>query len=192
MSRSGWRPCSPGSRAWPRARPRCWHGGHDRAAYPNIGRLDLILAAEADSINRYKLAEQADVLMLLYLLGPDGLLRAPHRLGYRSAPDELTRTVDYCLARTADGSTPRRTVHAAVLALIDPSRAWRTFRDALAADLDDTLTFDPCAAGPVRRRPACSHPGRRGTRHPDLRTSLPSARTRPLTPRPRSRRRPAR
>ncbi len=109
-----------------------------RATYGNIGRLDLILEAEGDSTNRYKLAKQADVLMLVYLLGPDGLLETLDRLGYPTTPDALTRTVDYYLARTADGSTLSRVVHASVLARRDPTRAWRIFRDALAADLDDT------------------------------------------------------
>jgi beta-phosphoglucomutase family hydrolase len=109
-----------------------------RAKYANIGRLDLILEAEGDTTTRYKLAKQADVLMLVYLLGPDGLLEALDRLGYPTTSGALTRTVDYYLARTADGSTLSRVVHASVLARIDPLRAWRVFRDALGADLDDT------------------------------------------------------
>jgi len=111
---------------------------HYRATYDNIGRLDLILEAEGDSTNRYKLAKQADVLMLVYLLGPEGLLVVLDRLGYLTTPDALTRTVDYYLARTADGSTLSRVVHASVLAGTDPARAWQVFRDALGADLDDT------------------------------------------------------
>ena len=111
---------------------------HYRTTYSNIGRLDLILEAEGDSTNRYKLAKQADVLMLVYLLGPDGLLETLDGLGYPTTSEALTRTVDYYLARTADGSTLSRVVHASVLARMDPARAWRIFRDALAADLDDT------------------------------------------------------
>lgn len=109
-----------------------------RARYADIGRLDLILEAEGDSTNRYKLAKQADVLMLVYLLGPDGLLEVLDRLGYHTTDDVLPRTVDYYLARTAHGSTLSRVVHASVLARMDTRRAWWTFRDALAADLDDT------------------------------------------------------
>ena len=109
-----------------------------RQTYGNIGRLDLILEAEGDATNRYKLAKQADVLMLVYLLGPDELLETLDRLGYPATPDVLTRTVDYYLARTAHGSTLSRVVHASVLARMDPARAWATFRDALGADLDDT------------------------------------------------------
>ena len=109
-----------------------------RARYGNIGRLDLILEAEGDSTNRYRLGKQADVLMLIYLLGPDALIELLGRLGYGVTPDDLARTVDYYLARTAHGSTLSRVVHASVLARLDPSRAWSIFRDALTADLDDT------------------------------------------------------
>lgn len=111
---------------------------HYRATYGNIGRLDLILEAEGDTPNRYQLAKQADVLMLVYLLGPDELIRLLGRLGYGVDTDVVARTVDYYLARTADGSTLSRVVHASVLARIDRSRSWATFRDALVADLDDT------------------------------------------------------
>ncbi|MFY9637104.1 MAG: beta-phosphoglucomutase family hydrolase, partial [Cellulosimicrobium cellulans] len=109
-----------------------------RAAYGNIGRLDLILEAENDTTNRYKLAKQADVLMLIYLLGPAGVIKQLHRLGYPFAEPDLERTVEYYLARTANGSTLSRVVHASVLARIDESRAWQVFRESLVADLDDT------------------------------------------------------
>jgi len=111
---------------------------HYRSTYGNIGRLDLILEAEGDTTNRYKLAKQADVLMLLYLLGPDQLLVRLARLGYAVTHADLARTVDYYLARTAHGSTLSRVVHASVLARLDPDQAWDLFRSALAADLDDT------------------------------------------------------
>lgn len=109
-----------------------------RSTYGNIGRLDLILEAEGGSTNRYRLAKQADVLMLIYLLGPDELLAVLRRLGYRLDWEGLRRTIDYYLSRTAHGSTLCRVVHASVLARFDPAQAWTTFRDALVADLDDT------------------------------------------------------
>lgn len=59
-------------------------------------------------------------------------------LGYPVTRRTLTRTVDYYLARTAHGSTLSRVVHASVLARLDPAQGWATFREALAADLDDT------------------------------------------------------
>jgi len=109
-----------------------------RQAYGNIERLDLILEAEDDSTNRYKAAKQADVLMLVYLLGPGGLTGQLERLGYETSPEAIARTVEYHLARTAHGSTLSRVVHASVLARLDRSRAWEVFREALDADLDDT------------------------------------------------------
>jgi len=109
-----------------------------RAKYGNIGRLDLILKAENDTTNRYKLSKQADVLMLVHLLGLDGLREQLRQLGYRVSEGDLRRTVDYYLARTANGSTLSRVVHASVLAHVDETRAWAAFRQALVADLDDT------------------------------------------------------
>ena len=112
--------------------------GRYRATYGNIGRLDLILEAEGDSTTRYKLAKQADVLMLFYLLGADEVREMLRRLGYSVHPDLVGRTIDYYLARTAHGSTLSRVTHSSVLAGIDSARAWVTFREALVADLDDT------------------------------------------------------
>ena len=109
-----------------------------RSVYGNIGRLDLILAAEGDSTNRYKLAKQADVLMLVYLLGADALLEQLATLGYAVTESALARTVDYYLARTAHGSTLSRVVHTAVLASFDLDRAKSLFAEAMVADLDDT------------------------------------------------------
>ena len=111
---------------------------HYRNAYKNIERLDLILEAEGDSTNRYKLAKQADVLMLLYVLGEKELALFLAGLGYEVSPAQLDEAVDYYLARTAHGSTLSRVAHASVLAARDPDRAWSTFREALSADLDDT------------------------------------------------------
>ncbi|MCG2622171.1 beta-phosphoglucomutase family hydrolase [Arthrobacter sp. I2-34] len=109
-----------------------------RSMYGNIERLDLILEAEGDSPNRYRLAKQADVLMLLYILGDEQLIALLARLGYTVTQADLARIVDYYLARTVHGSTLSRVAHASVLAAADPERAWATFREALDADLDDT------------------------------------------------------
>src|SRR5690606_2754340 len=55
---------------------------HYRARYENIQRLDLILEAEHDSTNRYKLSKQADVLMLFYVFSADELAALLRGLGY--------------------------------------------------------------------------------------------------------------
>ncbi|MBG6225421.1 beta-phosphoglucomutase family hydrolase [Arthrobacter sp. CAN_A2] len=109
-----------------------------RRTYGNIERLDLLLGAEGDSTNRYRLSKQADVLMLFYVLGQDQLMRRLRHMGYTPTEDQMARTVEYYLARVAHGSTLSRVAHASVLAASHPERAWATFREALDADLDDT------------------------------------------------------
>lgn len=109
-----------------------------RARYGNIGRLDLILEAEGDTTNRYKLAKQADVLMLFYLMTPDELREQLATMGYECDADLLDRTVEYYIERTAHGSTLSRIVYAWVTARVDPGKSWELFREALAADIDDT------------------------------------------------------
>lgn len=111
---------------------------HYRDEYGDIERLDLILEAENDATNCYKLAKQADVLMLPYLLGHEGLVTMLQRLRYGFGQEQLNRTIEYYLARTAHGSTLSRVAHASVLAGLDADRAWDSFREALDADLDDT------------------------------------------------------
>ncbi|MEU3141343.1 glycosyl hydrolase family 65 protein [Nocardiopsis alba] len=100
-------------------------------------RLDRILQAEGDSVNRYKAAKQADVLMLFFLLSPEEVADVLRRLGLTVDPDLVPRTVEYYLARTAHGSTLSAVVHARVLARIDRKASWEFFREALKADAED-------------------------------------------------------
>jgi len=109
-----------------------------RARYANIGRLDLILAAEGDSPSNYRLSKQADVLMLLYLLSAEELRDLLRHMGYRLPPEALPAMVDFYTARTSHGSTLSRIVHAWVSARVDRRRAWSLFTEALQADLADT------------------------------------------------------
>ena len=81
-----------------------------RARYDDIGRLDLILAADGDSPNKYRLAKQPDVLMLFYLLSAEELRETLERLGYRLDKTAVRRTVDLYLSRTSHGSTLSRPV----------------------------------------------------------------------------------
>jgi len=108
------------------------------ARYGNIGRLDLILAAEGDTPNRYQLGKQADVLMLLYLLSAEELRDLLNGLGYSWPHDALRRTVDYYFARMSHGSTLSRVVHSWVHARTDRAQSWSCLTDALSADLRDT------------------------------------------------------
>ncbi|WP_199433746.1 glycoside hydrolase family 65 protein [Qaidamihabitans albus] len=111
---------------------------HYRDRYGNIGRLDLILEAEGDTTNGYRVAKQADVLMLFYLFTAEELTELFDRLGYRFDPATIPATVEYYLERTTHGSTLSRVAHAWVLARTDRTRSWQLFRDALRADLADT------------------------------------------------------
>lgn len=108
-----------------------------RARYGDIHRLDRILEAEGDDVNRYKASKQADVLMLPYLLSFDELHRLFERLGYRFDADVLRRNIDYYGQRTSHGSTLSKVVHSWVVARSDRAASLELFRSALEADLDD-------------------------------------------------------
>ncbi|HEY0225294.1 MAG TPA: trehalose-phosphatase [Mycobacterium sp.] len=108
-----------------------------RRQYDNIQRLDRILEAENDDVNRYKAAKQADVLMLFYLLSSDELRELLDRLGYRFRPDQIPKMVDYYLARTSHRSTLSGLVHTWVLARANRDRATEFFQQALKSDVSD-------------------------------------------------------
>ena len=103
-----------------------------RARYGNIQRLELILEAENDSANRYKLSKQADVLMLFYLFSAEELGELFARLGYPFEPETIPRNVDYYDRRSSHGSTLSRVVHAWVLARSDRPRAMTLLRRGAA------------------------------------------------------------
>ncbi|MFR9775031.1 glycoside hydrolase family 65 protein [Micromonospora sp. MS34] len=107
-----------------------------RRRYGNIQRLDRLLEAEGDDVNRYKASKQADVLMLFYLLSADELRDLLERLGYRLDPPMIRRTVDYYVARTSHGSTLSAVVHAWVLTRAHRERGVELFYRALRADVD--------------------------------------------------------
>jgi trehalose/maltose hydrolase-like predicted phosphorylase/beta-phosphoglucomutase-like phosphatase (HAD superfamily) len=112
-----------------------WEGYRER--YGNIGRLDRLLEAEGDSTDRYKLAKQADVLMLLFLLSRDELRELLAGLGYQVSEEQLARTVTYYLERTSHGSTLSGVVSAWVLARYQPEQAWQFLLRALESDVAD-------------------------------------------------------
>ncbi|MFE1441109.1 glycoside hydrolase family 65 protein [Streptomyces sp. NPDC058739] len=108
-----------------------------RARYDSIRRLDRILEAEGDTVNRYKASKQADVLMLGHLFGAAELGRLFRRLGYVVDDEVWRRTVDYYLQRTSHGSTLSGLVHGLVLARARRAEAWHYVREALEADIAD-------------------------------------------------------
>jgi alpha,alpha-trehalase len=108
-----------------------------RQRYGNIQRLDRILEAEDDDVNRYKVSKQADVLMLLYLLSSDELTELLSRLDYHLPRDRIPQLVDYYMARTSHGSTLSGVVHAWVLARANRDRALEFFQQVLKSDIAD-------------------------------------------------------
>jgi trehalose/maltose hydrolase-like predicted phosphorylase/beta-phosphoglucomutase-like phosphatase (HAD superfamily) len=112
-----------------------WEGYRER--YGDITRLDRLLEAEGDSPDRYKLAKQADVLMLLFLLSRQELRELLAGLGYQVSDEQLARTVSYYLERTSHGSTLSGVVSAWVLARYQPEEAWQFLMRALESDVAD-------------------------------------------------------
>ena len=108
-----------------------------RMRYGNIQRLELILEAEDDSANRYKLSKQADVLMLFYLFSSEELGELFARLNYPFPYETIPRNVAYYDTRSTHGSTLSRVVHAWVLARSDRPRAMTYFAEALQSDVSD-------------------------------------------------------
>jgi len=109
-----------------------------RQRYGDIGRLDLILEAQGDSVDRYQVAKQPDVLMLFYLLSAEELRSVLARMGYGLEADTIRRTVDYYAARVTHGSTLSRVVHSWVQSRADRQASWRYFLAASAVDMIDT------------------------------------------------------
>ncbi|HEX5097712.1 MAG TPA: glycosyl hydrolase family 65 protein [Acidimicrobiia bacterium] len=109
-----------------------------RARYGNIQRLDRILESEGLSTNNYKLAKQADTLMLFYLFSEKELSQLIERLGYEYPPDFLRRHLEYYEPRTSHGSTLSQTVASFVFSRIDRERSWDLFREALQSDVTDS------------------------------------------------------
>ncbi|MFM9589263.1 glycoside hydrolase family 65 protein [Streptomyces scabiei] len=108
-----------------------------RARYGDIRRLDRILEAEGDTVNRYQASKQADVLMLGYLFAPDELIGLFRRLGVPLDQETWQRTVDHYLRRTSHGSTLSGLVHGWVLARSRRAEAWTFCQETLRGDIAD-------------------------------------------------------
>ncbi len=108
-----------------------------RHKYGDIRRLDRLLEAEGDTVNRYKASKQADVLMLFFLFSAEELGGLFAQLDYPFSPETIPRTIEYYLARTSNGSTLSQVVHSWVLARSDRPRSWELLEEALESDIAD-------------------------------------------------------
>jgi len=111
--------------------------GKYKKKYGDIHRLDRILESEGDSVNRYKVAKQADVLMLFYLLSADTLVDLLDRLGYSFKPENILDNIDYYSKRTSHGSTLSKLVFSWVTARSHRDVSWENFQVALESDFKD-------------------------------------------------------
>lgn len=106
--------------------------------YGNIYRLDRILKAEGKSADEYKVAKQADMLMIFYILDEKEVKDLITGMGYTLKQDFVKRNMDYYLARTSHGSTLSRVVHAQLANMIgDADLSKILYQDALSSDFND-------------------------------------------------------
>lgn len=109
-----------------------------RRKYDNIHRIDRILKAEGLSPDSFKVAKQADVLMLFYVLNLEEIKEIFTKLGYPFKKTILNKNYDYYSKRTSHGSTLSRVVFAHVASLIgDADLSLKLFKEGLESDMYD-------------------------------------------------------
>lgn len=109
-----------------------------RQKYGNIYRMDRILRAEGLSADDYKVAKQADTLMIFYNFSKKKVDRILADLRYVLPKDYLDKNLRYYLARTSHGSTLSRVVHAQLAAMVgEEDMAWQLYQEALYSDYQD-------------------------------------------------------
>ncbi|HPJ00374.1 MAG TPA: glycoside hydrolase family 65 protein, partial [Enterococcus sp.] len=92
---------------------------HYKEKYGNIYRMDRILNAEGESADAYKVAKQADSLMIFYNFSKEQVRLILEDLNYQLPNDYVERNLNYYLERTSHGSTLSRVVHAQLAAMVD-------------------------------------------------------------------------
>ncbi len=106
--------------------------------YDNIYRMDRLLKAEGKSADNYKVAKQADMLMVFYNLEIDEVSNIISKLNYKLPNNYLEKNLNYYLKRTSHGSTLSRVVHAHLANIINNTKlSWELYKDALTSDYND-------------------------------------------------------
>ncbi len=109
-----------------------------KKTYQDIHRMDRILKSEGQSPNAYKVAKQADTLMLFYNLSEDHISSLISSLGYNPPGDLLEKNLHYYLQRTSHGSTLSKLVHAYLAYQIgDDLLSWKLYQESLQSDYLD-------------------------------------------------------
>ncbi|MFN2280234.1 MAG: HAD-IA family hydrolase [Anaerolineales bacterium] len=109
-----------------------------RNKYQDIHRMDRILKSEGKSPNDFKVAKQADTLMLFYNLPEKRVSQLISSMGYQVPADLLEKNLHYYLQRTSHGSTLSRLVHAALAHQTgNYELSWKFYQEALRSDYQD-------------------------------------------------------
>lgn len=109
-----------------------------REKYGDIHRMDRILKAEDKSPDDYKIAKQADTLMVFYLLSVEIVAGLLKRMGHEVPEQLLEKNFHYYLKRTSHGSTLSRLVHAYLAHMIGEDELGdRFYLQALTSDYQD-------------------------------------------------------
>ncbi|GJL58305.1 MAG: hypothetical protein NPIRA03_11620 [Nitrospirales bacterium] len=101
------------------------------------GDIDKILEAKGDTVNRYKISKQPDVLMLCYLLTVYELESIFSNLGYPFSLNLLQKNIAYYQQRTTHGSTLSRVVFGWIHARSNRSGSWTCLAEALGQDVHE-------------------------------------------------------
>ena len=113
-----------------------WEGY--KKTYQNIHRMDRILKSEGLSPNDYKVAKQADALMLFYNLSETTVSSLLSQLGYNPPDNLLSKNLHYYLQRTSHGSTLSRLVHAYLADQAgNHELSWKLYQESLRSDFLD-------------------------------------------------------
>jgi len=111
---------------------------HYKTSYQDIHRMDRILKSEGLSPNSFKVAKQADTLMLFYNITEDTAQSLISQLGYQPPEDLLARNLHYYIKRTSHGSTLSKLVHSYLAFLIeDYELSWVLYQESLRSDFLD-------------------------------------------------------
>ncbi len=108
-----------------------------RKKYGNIERMDRILDAEGDSVNRYKVTKQPDVLMLFYLFSHEELAMLFKRLAYDYSKCDIKKHIEYYNPQTTLGSSLSQIVNSWVIACCDREKSWKYFYESLKSDFEE-------------------------------------------------------
>jgi trehalose/maltose hydrolase-like predicted phosphorylase len=109
-----------------------------RNKYGNIHRMDRVLKAEGKSPDEFKVAKQADTLMLFYNLSNNKVTELIENLGIKLPKDYIEKNLEYYLQRTSHGSTLSRVVHSYLAQQIEKQDlSWEMFQQAITSDYND-------------------------------------------------------